>query len=140
MSPYFSLISISNWMVKRISRKGVLAIAFLCLATYVVAFPGVAEAVDYQLTVNVANPPNNYVTIDWGTGVNTCSAASCNYTIPESSSVTLIPHADGAGGGWMFNGWAGDVPGANKWDIPYVFTLIGNFVADANFLDFGIEV
>ena len=120
-------------MVNRISRKGVLAIAFLCLATYVVAFPGVAEAVDYQLTVNVVDPPNNYVTIDWGTGVNTCTAASCNFSIPDGSSVTLIPYPDGASHD-QFDGWAGDIPAANMWDVPYVFTITADFTATANFV------
>jgi hypothetical protein len=37
----------------------------------------------WNLTVNVTEPSYNYVTIDWGAGVNTCSAASCNYNIPD---------------------------------------------------------
>jgi hypothetical protein len=217
MLPHFSLNPNSKSMVKRTSRKGVLAVVFLCLVTYVFAFAGAAEAVTltinnpgdgfgsveiwvngamrdfhsffpsdsypiaglnpgdlvvmqneapqplsvfsgysennftmpavnktvdarfdlaYQLTVKitetVGSGGSHRVDVNWGTGSASCTAASCNYDIPQGATVTLIPHADGPGD-FQFDGWVGDVPAANMWDVPYVFTITGNFTAEAQF-------
>jgi hypothetical protein len=86
MSPYFSLNSISNSMVNRISRKGVLAIAFLCLVTYLLAFPGEADALNLELFIG--GPPGaNEVLIEYP-GFSQKYNLSATVPVPDGETVT----------------------------------------------------
>ncbi|MGD2272652.1 MAG: hypothetical protein PVI06_19800, partial [Desulfobacterales bacterium] len=102
MSPYFSLNSISNWMVNRISRKGVLAIAFLCLAAYVVAFAGSAHA--DSVTINPVPVNGTVVDESMGIDINCGTGGSlCSDTFGERT-VTLRANPDAC---YQFDSWTG---------------------------------
>jgi hypothetical protein len=97
----------------------------------------------YQLTVKITETGgsggSHKVDVAWGTGSASCVAASCIYDIPQGATVTLTPHADGPND-WQFNGWTDpDVPAANQWDVPYVFTITGDFTAEADFSWTGLK-
>jgi hypothetical protein len=88
----------------------------------------------WMLTVDVRNGKfQNNVKIDWPNNSFTCDDF-CVYNVPDGTSVTLTPVADSSAPDyWSFTNWTGMVPLPNQNDNPYVFTITGDFVAEANF-------
>jgi hypothetical protein len=130
MSPYFSLNSISNSMVKRISRKGVLAITFLCLATYLLAFAGAAGA--GQLNVyNDSWAGANQLQIDWGAGPVICNDWFCQYNDPGLVNGVPITVEGIPGFGFEFDLWERDISSTLN---PFTFNFVDFMEIGGEFL------
>ena len=76
-------------MVKNNSRKGVLAIAFLCLATYVLAFAGEAQALNLDLQFNPNLPGANRVQVEY-TGFSQIYDQNSTIPVPDNEWVILF--------------------------------------------------
>ncbi|MHC4677047.1 MAG: hypothetical protein ACYTBZ_31590 [Planctomycetota bacterium] len=109
MLPYFNLNTTSNSMVQRKSWKGVLAIAFLCLATYVFAFAGIAGA--GTLDVDILNWAGvNQVQVEWGIETRICNNTPCAITDASLTNGTSVTVTGIPGAGYELYDWDGNIP------------------------------
>ena len=88
-------------MVRRAPWKRVLAIGFLCMATYLLFFAGEAGAGNLWVNISIV-PGVNQVQIEYGATTEICNAATCMYTISDGVTVTATALA---GSGFVYSQW-----------------------------------
>ncbi len=103
-------------MVNRISWKGVLAIAFLCLATYLFALAGTVHADTARITIDPV-PVNGYVEDNNGNNIDNISCGSggrtdcgqVSFDDGDAETVRLVATPDAC---YQFDNWTG-MPGSS---------------------------